>query len=72
MHIQSGANGTAAGLLWERPEIRSPSSNFIDEPAYLTDVLREVAVHRGESEQDLAEHTTACARAFYGLPVLTD
>ena len=34
--------------------------------------LREVAVHRGESEQDLAEHTTACARAFYGLPVLTD
>ena len=43
-----------------------------NEPAYLTEVLREVAVHRGESEQDLAEHTTACARAFYGLPVLTD
>jgi len=52
--------------------LRPKPKNGRNEPAYLTDVLREVAVHRGESEQDLAEHTTACARAFYGLPVLTD
>jgi TatD DNase family protein len=31
-------------------------------------VLREVASHRGETEEDLAAHTTACARAFYNLP----
>ena len=41
-----------------------------NEPAYLPEVLREVAVHRAESEDDLAAHTTACARAFFGLPVL--
>ena len=41
-----------------------------NEPAYLPEVLREVAVHRAESEHDLAAHTTACARAFFGLPVL--
>ena len=39
-----------------------------NEPAFLTEVLREVAVHRGESEAELAAHTTACARAFFGLP----
>jgi TatD DNase family protein len=32
-------------------------------------VLREVALHRGESEEELAAHSTACARAFYGLPM---
>lgn len=41
-----------------------------NEPAYLPEVLREVAVHRAESEDDLAAHTTACARAFFGLPML--
>ncbi|WP_029534166.1 TatD family hydrolase [Pseudomonas asplenii] len=39
-----------------------------NEPAFLTEVLREVALHRGESEADLAAHSTACARAFFGLP----
>jgi TatD DNase family protein len=34
-------------------------------------VLREVALHRGETEEDLAAHTTACARAFYNLPTLS-
>lgn len=43
-----------------------------NEPAYLTDVLREVAMHRGESQEDLAAHSTACARAFFGLPVLSN
>lgn len=41
-----------------------------NEPAYLPLVLKEVALHRDESEADLAEHTTACARAFFGLPPL--
>ena len=50
--------------------LRPKPKNGRNEPAYLTDVLREVAVHRGESEQDLAAHTTACARAFFGLPIL--
>lgn len=39
-----------------------------NEPAFLVEVLREVALHRGESEQVLAEHTTACARRFFDLP----
>ncbi|WP_120995490.1 TatD family hydrolase [Stutzerimonas urumqiensis] len=47
-----------------RPKPRSGHN----EPAFLTAVLAEVARHRGESEQALAEHTTACARAFFGLP----
>ncbi len=41
-----------------------------NEPAFLTEVLREVAVHRGESTEELARHTTACARAFFGLPTI--
>jgi TatD DNase family protein len=32
--------------------------------------LREVALHREESLEDLAQHSTACARAFFGLPAL--
>lgn len=39
-----------------------------NEPAYLGEVLREVAVHRGETEAQLAAHTTACARRFFDLP----
>jgi TatD DNase family protein len=27
-----------------------------------------VALHRGETQEDLAAHSTACARAFFGLP----
>ncbi|GLZ84539.1 secretion protein MttC [Metapseudomonas resinovorans] len=41
-----------------------------NEPAFLTEVLREVAVHRGESPEELALHTTTCARAFFGLPTI--
>ena len=41
-----------------------------NEPAFLTEVLREVAVHRGESQESLAAHTTATARAFFALPAL--
>lgn len=39
-----------------------------NEPAFLVEVLREVALHRAESEAELAEHSSACARAFFGLP----
>ncbi|NIU63345.1 MAG: hydrolase TatD, partial [Pseudomonas stutzeri] len=39
-----------------------------NEPAYLPEVLREVARHRGESEAQLAAHTTLTARQFFGLP----
>ncbi|MGY2200217.1 TatD family hydrolase [Pseudomonas gingeri] len=48
--------------------LRPKPKNGRNEPAYLTEVLREVALHRGESEADLAAHSTACARAFFGLP----
>ena len=50
--------------------LRPKPKNGRNEPGYLPEVLREVAVHREESEQDLAAHTTACARAFFGLPTL--
>ena len=50
--------------------LRPKPKNGRNEPVYLPEVLREVALHRGESEADLAEHSTACARAFFGLPTL--
>lgn len=43
-----------------------------NEPAYLPEVLREVALHRGESVADTAGHTTECARRFFGLPVIAE
>ena len=39
-----------------------------NEPAFLPEVLREVALHRGESLEQTAAQTTACARAFFDLP----
>ncbi|MVW76025.1 TatD family hydrolase [Pseudomonas xionganensis] len=39
-----------------------------NEPAYLIEVLNEVARHRGETAEQLAAHSTACARAFFRLP----
>lgn len=50
--------------------LRPKPKNGRNEPAYLPEVLREVALHRGETQADLATHTTACSRAFFGLPVL--
>ena len=43
-----------------------------NEPALLVEVLREVALHRGESLESLAAHSTACARRFFGLPSVED
>jgi TatD DNase family protein len=50
--------------------LRPKPKNGRNEPAYLPEVLREVALHRGETPDDLAAHTTACARAFFSLPVM--
>ncbi|MDF2397115.1 MULTISPECIES: TatD family hydrolase [Pseudomonas] len=48
--------------------LRPKPKNGRNEPAYLTEVLREVALHRDETPQDLASHSTACSRAFFNLP----
>ncbi len=48
--------------------LRPKPKNGRNEPAYLTEVLREVALHRNESQEELAAHSTACSRAFFGLP----
>jgi TatD DNase family protein len=52
--------------------LRPKPKNGRNEPAYLPEVLREVALHRGETAADVAAHTTACARAFFALPALED
>ncbi|AEA67798.1 Deoxyribonuclease tatD [Pseudomonas brassicacearum subsp. brassicacearum NFM421] len=51
--------------------LRPKPKNGRNEPACLTEVLREVALHRGETQEDLAAHSTACARAFFGLPTIS-
>jgi TatD DNase family protein len=38
-----------------------------NEPGFVAHVARAVAKHRGESFEDLAAHTTATARALFGL-----
>ncbi|GBL58085.1 tatD family deoxyribonuclease [Pseudomonas citronellolis] len=43
-----------------------------NEPAFLPEVLRVTALHRGETEDDLAAHTTACARRFFGLSEIAE
>ncbi|BCT34636.1 TatD family hydrolase [Pseudomonas protegens] len=48
--------------------LRPKPKNGRNEPAYLTEVLREVALHREETPKDLANHSTACSRAFFRLP----
>jgi len=48
--------------------LRPKPKNGRNEPAYLTEVLREVALHRSETLGDLASHSTACSRAFFHLP----
>lgn len=54
---------------WLLPRtLRPKPKNGRNEPAFLTEVLREVARHRGESEADVAAHTSACAKAFFTLP----
>lgn len=50
--------------------LRPKPKNGRNEPAYLPEVLNEVAKHREETAEYLASHTTACARAFFNLPAL--
>jgi len=50
--------------------LRPKPKNGRNEPAYLPEVLREVALHRNETMEDLALHSTACARRFFGLPAV--
>lgn len=52
--------------------LRPKPKNGRNEPAYLPEVLREVALHRSETQEDLARHSTDCARQFFALPVLKD
>lgn len=47
--------------------LRPKPKNGRNEPAFLPEVLREVALHRGESIEATAAHTTATARAFFQL-----
>lgn len=48
--------------------LRPKPKKGLNEPAYLPEVLREVALHRGEAVEATAAHTTAAARAFFQLP----
>ncbi|OPF42139.1 secretion protein, partial [Pseudomonas aeruginosa SD9] len=50
--------------------LRPKPKNGRNEPAYLVEVLACVARHRGESAERLAAHTSAAARAFFGLPTI--
>ncbi len=52
--------------------LRPKPKNGRNEPAFLGEVLREVARHRGESPERLAAHSSACARRFFGLPLLDE
>ncbi|RJG09629.1 hydrolase TatD [Pseudomonas cavernicola] len=52
--------------------LRPKPKNGRNEPAFLLEVLHEIARHRGESPEQLAEHTTACSRAFFALPEIAN
>jgi TatD DNase family protein len=58
---------TDAPYLMPRTLSPKPKSRR-NEPAHLTEVLRVVAAARGQSEQHVAEITTANAVQFFGLP----
>jgi TatD DNase family protein len=48
--------------------LRPKPKNGRNEPAFLTEVLREVALHRQQSEIQTALQSTRCARRFFALP----
>ena len=52
--------------------LRPKPKNGRNEPAFLVEVLREVALHRGETELVVAAHTSAAAQAFFKLPAFKD
>lgn len=50
--------------------VRPQPSHRRNEPMYLRHICEEIARDRGETWQETAAHTTATARAFFGLPSL--
>ncbi|MFG0633259.1 TatD family hydrolase [Pseudomonas sp. xss_2] len=48
--------------------LRPKPKNGRNEPAFLPQVLHEVALHRGETPEHTARHTSECARQFFDLP----
>jgi len=48
-------------------DLRPRPKSGRNEPIYLPHIARTIARHRGETFEDLAAHTTATARAFFGL-----
>jgi TatD DNase family protein len=52
----------------DAPFLSPTRSERRNEPAFLPRVLEAVAQARGEHPDDVAEHTTRAARAFFGLP----
>ncbi|MFM7395646.1 MAG: TatD family hydrolase [Gammaproteobacteria bacterium] len=51
-------------------DLRPKPESRRNEPKYLAHIAGVVAAARGESLEDLAAHTTATARQFFGLPAL--
>jgi TatD DNase family protein len=71
--LMSSIPGTRLMLESDAPyllprSLRPKPKSGRNEPAFLPEVLREVALHRGESLEQTAAQTTACARAFFDLP----
>ncbi|MGH8433274.1 MAG: TatD family hydrolase [Pseudomonas sp.] len=52
--------------------LRPKPKNGRNEPAFLLAVLHEIARHRGETPEQVAEHTSACARTFFALPAIAN
>ena len=55
---------------WLLPRTLNPKPrNRRNEPAFITEVAQTVAHCRNETLEELADHTTATARAFFNLPI---
>lgn len=75
-HLQALVRDIPAGRLMLESDapyllprtLRPKPKHGHNEPAFLGEVLAQVARNRGESPEALAAHTSACARAFFGLP----
>jgi len=75
-HLHSLVSNIAEGRLMLESDapyllprsLRPKPKNGRNEPAFLTEVLREVALHRNESLEHCALHTSATAKAFFQLP----